>query len=189
MRAFIAIRLPEAVTETLSAIQEKLKPGNSGIIWTKPQNLHLTVKFLGEISKDKLEKIKGIAEETARATPVFRLKLEKLGAFPCPRASRIIWAGSEQAPAALKQLAANLDNRLSKAGVPEEKRDFRAHVTIGRLKNRAAAAGTQKTMDNPEIYGNINCEFDCDKITLFESVLGGTGPIYTVIEEFNLKII
>jgi 2'-5' RNA ligase len=122
MRAFIAIRLPEAVTKTLSAIQERLKPVNSGIAWAKPQNLHLTVKFLGEISEDQLREIREIAAETSGTIPVFRLKLEKLGSFACPRASRIIWAGSEQAPAALKQLAANLDSRLSKAGIRKKAR-------------------------------------------------------------------
>jgi len=189
MRAFIAIRLPESALKTLSNIQEKLKPINSGIIWTKPQNLHLTVKFLGEISEGQLNKIKEVTEEAARTTPAFRLKLERLVAFPSPRAARIIWAGSKQAPAALKQLAANLENRIAETGIPKEKRDFRAHVTIGRVKTRSPAAGFQMTLDNAGIPEDINCEFDCEKITLFESVLGDAGPVYRAIEEFNLKII
>jgi 2'-5' RNA ligase len=189
MRVFIAIQLPAAIKETLSGIQHKLKAENLNINWVKAQNLHLTLKFLGDIPCEQLEKIHRIIAEVAGITAGFKIKLEKLGVFPNLRAGRIIWVGANQPPLELKQFAEQLETKLTDTGIPRENRDFCAHITIGRIKNYLGPSDLKKALDKIGMdMPDYKWEFDCEKITLFESVLGPAGPTYTALKEFNLKI-
>jgi len=194
MRAFIAIELPKDIKAGLSKIQEELKAESlkiepPSISWVKPQNLHLTLKFLGDIPAEQLKEIKQIISETTKTISGFRLRLEAAGFFPNLQTARIIWVGANQPPPELKQLAQQLEARLVKSGMPQEERDFRPHITIGRIKNRLNSFDLEKILDKLEknITGS-NWEFNCGEITLFESTLGPGGPAYTVLDQCNLKI-
>jgi len=216
MRAFIAIGLPAEIKNTLSEIQENLKieqlkllsseilPSSRGrmsnlrakednsrksISWVKPQNLHLTLKFLGDISSVKLNEIKQAITEITKTAPGFKVRLEAAGVFPGLHAARIIWIGADQAPLALNQLAEELETRLSASGIHREQRDFRPHITIARIKTRLNPSDLKKAVDKiGENLAEASWEFDCREITLFESALGPTGPTYTILDQFNLKI-
>ena len=218
MRAFIAIELPTGIKDALSKIQEELKiehlkllsseilpclrgrisnlrtrvdNGRESLSWVKPQNLHLTLKFLGDISPEQLNAIKQIIAEITKTISAFKIKFETTGVFPNLHAARIIWVGADQPPLELKQLAQQLETRLSKPGVPpQEQRDFHPHITIARIKNRLNSSDLKKTLDELEnAVAGANWEFDCGEITLFESTLGLGGPTYTTLDQFNLKII
>ena len=159
------------------------------INWVKPQNLHLTLKFLGDISPEQLNGIKEIIIEITKTVAGFKIKLEAAGVFPNLNTARIIWVGADQPPPELKQLVQQLETRIAETEIPWEQRDFRAHITIGRIKNRLNPSDLKNTLDNLEknVTG-ANWEFDCRKITLFESSLGPGGPTYTALDQFNLKI-
>ncbi|MCK9430280.1 MAG: RNA 2',3'-cyclic phosphodiesterase [Candidatus Omnitrophica bacterium] len=188
MRAFIAIELPAKIKDALIGIQHKLNTEKIRISWVKPQNLHLTLKFLGDISPEQLEKIKTTAKKIADNSGGFKVKLRKLGVFPNLRAGQIIWVGTDEAPSSLKQLAQQLETGLAESGIPKELRPFCAHITIGRIKNRPAASDLQKALDRVKINTSDPGEFNCEKVILFESTLGPGGPVYTALKELNLKI-
>lgn len=216
MRAFIAIELPAEIKNTLSAIQEKLKiehlkllsneilPSLRGrmstlrakvdnrresISWVNPQNLHLTLKFLGEISSKQLNEIKQVITEIAKTSFGFKIKLEAAGVFPNLHAARIIWIGDDQAPLELKQIMQQLEIRLTASGIPQEQRDFRPHITIGRVKSPLIPSVLKKALGKIEKdIAEAGWEFDCRKITLFESTLGPAGPTYRILDQFNFKI-
>ncbi|MFA6130049.1 MAG: RNA 2',3'-cyclic phosphodiesterase [Candidatus Omnitrophota bacterium] len=188
MRAFIAIELSAGVKDSISRIQEKLKTEPLKINWVKPQNLHLTLKFLGDISPEQLSRIKQIISGITK-TPGFRIKLNTLGVFPDMAAARIIWIGDNQPTLELKQLAEQLEIKLEISGIARQPKPFSAHITIGRIKSRLLLSDLQKVIDKiKRDMEGTNWEFDCSKVTLFESTLGPGGPAYTMLDQFNLKI-
>ena len=189
MRAFIALELPPEIKEAVSAIQNKLKTSLPGISWVKPQNLHITLKFLGGISPRQLAETKTIIMQISAITAPFSLKPDGLGVFPGRGQPRIIWLGINEDPA-VKGIAASLEREIFKIGIAKEKRDFSGHITIGRVKIPLDPEDLEEELKkarNDLLATNL--EFKAMGITLFESVLGGSdGPVYTALKEANFKI-
>lgn len=183
MRAFIAIELPANIKDSVLKIQDKLKIALPKVSWVKPENLHFTLKFLGEISDKQQESINQIIREVAGTITDFKIKLESLGAFPNVSRARIIWVGSEQVPEELKQIVEQLETKIAKLGIPKEERPFRAHITIGRIKHNLIPSVLEK-----EVGKINNLEFNARGITLFQSTLGRLGPTYTALRETSFKI-
>ena len=189
MRAFIAIELPVEIRDGLSNIQDRLKVELPKLSWVKPQNLHLTLKFLGDISPEQLCNIKRITTEIIKTTAGFKIRLENLGVFPNLHAARTIWFGTNQPPSGLKQLEKQLETRLVEAGIPQQERTFCTHITIGRIKAHSIASDLKKAIDKVEVDKTYaNWEFNCREFALFESTLGPGGPTYTILVRFNLRI-
>ncbi|MDD5477159.1 MAG: RNA 2',3'-cyclic phosphodiesterase [Candidatus Omnitrophica bacterium] len=189
MRAFIAIDLPSNIKNAISKMQDKLNTSLPKVNWVAPVNLHLTLKFLGEISPKQLDSINQIISQTVKTITGFKIKLESLGAFPNEACARIIWIGTDQAPKALEQIVAQLETKLAGLGIPKEGRPFRAHITIGRIKHRLNPCDLEKGIDqvkNDVVYENL--EFNTRGITLFQSTLGKECPTYTVLKETSFKI-
>ncbi len=170
-------------------MQEKLKTSLPKVSWVKPVNLHLTLKFLGEISPKQLDSINQIISETVKTITGFKIKLESLEAFPNEACARIIWIGTDQAPKALEQIVAQLETKLAGLGIAKEERPFRAHITIGRIKHRLIPSDLAEGINQVKsdmVYENL--EFDTRGITLFQSTLGKDGPTYAVLKETSFKI-
>jgi len=184
MRAFIAIDLPVDIKNSLAGIQDKFKTTWPKVGWVKPSNLHLSLKFLGEISLNQLDQIQHIITEIIKPTAGFEIKLETLGVFPNLHAARIIWIGTNQLPAELKQLVDQLEEKILKCGIPKEQRPFQIHITLGRIKHPLRPADLEKTLNRlkSEITG-MNLKFNTRGITLFQSRLGPGGPTYNILKE------
>jgi len=184
MRAFIAIELPLDIKNSLAKIQDKLKTSLPKISWVKPINLHLSLKFLGEISLSQLEEIRQIIAEIIKPTAGFEIKLETLGVFPNQRAARIIWIGTNQPPAQLIQFVEQLEKKLLASRIPKEQRAFQAHITLGRIKHPLNHSDLEKTLNKlQDEISDMNLELNVRGITLFQSVLGPGGPTYTILKE------
>jgi len=185
MRAFIAIELPSAIKNTLAKIQDESKTALSKINWVRPPNLHLSLKFLGEIFLKQLEPAKQIIATIAKTTLPFEIKLETLDVFPNFRQARIIWIGTHQPPAQLTQLAAQLEKKFLDLGIPKEPHAFQAHITLGRIKHMIIpSADLEKQLDNlNNKIANMHLKFNPEGITLFQSVLGPGGPTYSILKE------
>ncbi|MCM8800450.1 MAG: RNA 2',3'-cyclic phosphodiesterase [Candidatus Omnitrophica bacterium] len=190
MRIFIAIQLPDKLKEYLSSIQERLKKTGADVKWVEPHNIHLTLKFLGEIEKKKLEDIIKIIERIAKNKKEFTIQLSSLGAFPKIDFPRVIWIGINKGQDQTKQIVQELEEGLFQIGIPKEKRPFLSHITIGRVrsslnrKELASEIGSLQT--NLE---NNKLEFVAKGITLFKSILTPQGPIYEALKEINLATI
>ena len=187
MRAFIAIELPTEIKNYLSSIQNKLKAELPKVSWVKLENLHLTLKFLGEISPKQFNEIKQIITEITKGTSEFKIKLESAGVFPNPTVPRLIWIGNNQASTELKQLTEQLNKRLAESDIPQDERIFHAHITIGRIKTRLNSSDLKEALDKTGgDLVSVNEEFNCKEITLFESTLGPGGPTYKILEKFKI---
>jgi len=185
MRAFIAIEISEEIRSALAQIQSHLKYAGGDVKWVEPHNIHLTLKFLGEISEEKSEKIKSILDEIGKATNPFEITIKDIGAFPKIEYPRVIWVGLDKGANESRVLAEKIDESLSKIGFQKETRPFASHLTIGRVrssKNKEALkekifSSPQSTVHSPQLISSV---------ILFKSTLTPKGPIYTKLHEARL---
>ncbi len=184
MRTFIAIELDINIKNNLSEFIRKLDMGSKSIRWVKPQGMHLTLKFLGEIPEEKVHQVREVLEQSLRGYPAFSLRLKGTGSFP-PRAKfpRVLWVGVEHNET-LQKIQARLENGLEKLHFPKEKREYHPHLTLGRIKaprNLDPVLTLLKEKEKKD-FG----EMKVGKITLFQSLLKPTGAEYAVLSEHRL---
>ena len=184
IRSFIAIDLPQETREKLAATQEKLKQSRAGVRWVKPAGIHLTLKFLGNISPAQVDEIAAAVTQLVRDEPPLRLCAAGLGGFPNPRKPRVIWVGLRGEIERLANIQAGLEKALETLGFARERRGFSPHLTIGRVRDRQrlqALIEAMSTLELPEFNS-----FDADEIILYKSDLRPTGAIYTKLHRMPL---
>jgi 2'-5' RNA ligase len=186
MRAFIAIKLPAQTKDALGRIQNKLKTALPELNWVKPENLHLSLKFLGEINEAQAKEAQKLIALAAKTTGAFEINLNLLGVFP-GQPPRVIWAGTNQTPLKLIQLAQAVEKECLKLKTTAEHRPFQAHITLGRIKNPIHQALLQETLQTQQQkISKINLSFKVQGVTLFQSVLSAEGATYNILAEADL---
>ena len=183
LRTFIGIPLSPAAKEMLRKIQEDLQRFPIFVKWVDSSNIHLTLKFLGEITPQKLKSIQTIFPSLFKNSSSFEITITHLGAFPDVEKPRIIWAGISQNAERLTELAQKIENDLALFGFPKEDQEFTPHLTIGRvrsLKNIETIAHEISGKTIPPITQTI------DTVVLFKSILTSQGPIYEYLSEVKL---
>ena len=184
MRTFIAIKLSEEIKKEMASLQEKLKPANADVKWVNPENIHLTLKFLGEVKEDRITKIKDILENIAKKHSGFEISLFKLGAFPKLDYPRVVWAGIDKGCSEAEAITKEIEENLENLGFEKEKRPFSAHLTLGRVKSGKNKEELKKILLSLEAK-SISCKVE--GFILFQSTLTPKGPIYRPLHVFNLK--
>ena len=188
LRLFVAIELPPAWIEALQVTQEAMKAaiareeGLEGVRvrWVRPEGIHLTLKFIGEVPRERLEPIDGQLAQAVPASPGMRLSLARIGTFSDRRAPRVIWAGVDtEPPQAMLPLFESIETWLAAAGVPRERRGFRPHLTLARLpeglssEQRVRLAEVTSSVDTPNVG-----PFAVEHVSLMQSFLGPGGARY-----------
>lgn len=184
MRTFIAIELNKEIKEALSGIQKKIKTMPEDVKWVAPHNIHLTLKFLGEVDEAKIPKIIQSIKEAAIQFKPFRVALADIGVFPNLKFPRIIWIGIEEGKEKLEELAKFLENLLARLKFPKEKRSFSPHLTLGRIKSLRSKDAFCAKINEVRVE---KLRQEIQSIILFKSTLAPGGPIYEKIAEVNLK--
>jgi 2'-5' RNA ligase len=184
IRSFIAIDLPEATRQGLAAVQEHLKQSGAGVRWVKPGSIHLTLKFLGNIHPAQVEDIARAVAQTVGDEPPIALGAAGLGAFPSRRKPRVIWIGMEGEVQRLTRIQSRVENALEPLGFVREKKPFRPHLTIGRVKDRRRLQSLIDAMAELKIPEFDS--FDVTEIILYKSDLRPTGAIYTKLHRTSL---
>ena len=186
MRTFIAIELSEENKATLAQVQSHLKYSGADVKWVEPANIHLTLKFLGEIDEKTCENVKSILDEIAKTTQPFEISLKDVGAFPKIEFPRVIWVGLDKGAKESTELANKIDVALStEIGFDKESRAFTAHLTIGRVrsgKNKAALKEKLLSLEE-QVASSMAQGYVVKSVILFQSTLTPTGPIYTKLHE------
>lgn len=188
MRAFIAVELPKEIGQKLALLQEELKKQNADVKWVEAKNIHLTLKFLGEIEDEIVDSLYEIMQEVAKDKKAFSLRICSMGAFPKTEAPRVIWVGIDRGDKEIKEIAKELEEKIYKIGVAKEKRDFSSHITIARVRsslNRIKLIEALKVLKSKMCENNL--EFTVNKITLLKSTLTPKGPIYEALKEIIFK--
>ena len=179
VRSFVAVPLPEKIQADIFAAAQELsrRLPQLGVKWAgKVENLHITVKFLGQIEEEKLT---ALAEDLARTVaplPRFRLELRGMGAFPSPRKANVVWAGVEDGARGLTAIAEAVEGVGERFGFGREQRAFTGHVTVGRSKGRGVDARTALDAFAGRSFGATTVE----EVHVYESRLGGEGSTYVL---------
>lgn len=188
MRAFIAIELPQKIKDKLARFQMRLKKSGADVKWVAPENIHLTLKFLGEIAEEKSAKIFQIIEEITDRNKQLQLRLAAVGVFPKIEFPRVIWLAIDKGDNEVKILAKTLEEEIAKLGIPKENRPFSSHITIGRIRSALNRDKLIKILKESENYfAKEKFEFSVTRITLFKSTLGPSGPVYAPLKATNIN--
>jgi 2'-5' RNA ligase len=188
VRCFIAIELPEEIKRGLRELQAQLKAANQAPVkWVEPENIHLTLKFLGNVATDRLNEIGQATTNAVRGTSPFSLEVRELGVFPNPRRVQIVWVGLSGEVEKLTILQQRIESGLAKLGFAPENRRFTPHLTLARLRDRA-------TPQERERLGQLVAEtefaagsFIVNSVKLIKSQLTREGPIYSQLSSAALE--
>ncbi|HXH70412.1 MAG TPA: RNA 2',3'-cyclic phosphodiesterase [Pyrinomonadaceae bacterium] len=186
-RIFVAIDISDEARAKTANYTESLRDEfpQVRIGWERAEKLHLTLKFLGEVDEKQLAKLTAAVEETAQQLSNFKLQITETGAFPSKRNARILWLGVHGETENLQELNKILEKECEKKGFAREKRNFKAHLTIARLREPHKS----KKLVEGHLGNEFNSpEFQVFKIAIYESRLQKTGSIYNKIKNVELKI-
>jgi RNA 2',3'-cyclic 3'-phosphodiesterase len=181
IRAFIAVEIP--ISKEIHQVLNELKKTQIDAKIVETQNMHLTLKFLGDTDEKLIDDIGKIIKNSAKNIPPFQIALKSIGVFPNQNYIKVAWIGVENTEN-LKQIAETIDSKLQNLGFEKEKRPFSAHLTIARIKS---AKNKEKLIDLINKYQNTEFQqIKIDKILLKKSTLTPKGPIYTNLKEIKL---
>jgi RNA 2',3'-cyclic 3'-phosphodiesterase len=183
MRLFIAAKISDAARVELAEFVDQFLQFPGKVKWVEPQNLHLTLKFLGETDSMRLDAVKSAVARAASRFGAFDISISGCGAFPNLRSPKVFWVGIVDDKKRLRTLAENIDSNLAELGFERESRPFSAHLTLGRVKEPErlealkAAFGSAKFPPQPQAISAVY---------LIQSHLKPAGPVYTDLAEFAL---
>ncbi len=188
MRVFIAIDIGEEIRAALSDLQQKLRSKvdikKGDVKWVNPENIHLTLKFLGEIKDEKVVEVCNIVKEVAGRHKRFELDIQTVGHFG-GKSARVLWVGAGEGKDNLLGLQKDLEQQLTLAGWPEEKRKFSGHLTLCRVRNPRAGV---KLAAVGEDYRDFKLGIiSADSLSVYQSQLRPTGPVYTILGNYKLQ--
>ncbi len=185
-RIFAAIDISEASRRAVSDYAETLRAEFQSVRvgWEKPEKLHLTMKFFGDVDERQLENLTEAIEKTAGQISNFNLQISETGVFPSPRNARILWLGLQDETGNLQKLAEVLETECARSGFAREARNFKAHLTIARLREPQKSkelVGKHLQNDFPPL------EFQATEIVIYQSELLPKGSIYKTVSRHKLK--
>ena len=196
MRAFIGITLPDAVRSSLASLQRYVGESSADVKWVEPDNLHVTLKFLDEITDEQRRYVEALLGRIASAQPPFLLAMDRVGAFPAVTAPRVLWVGLSEGKESVIRIAESIEREGQAIPLPREDlpaalrgaaqagRPFAAHVTLGRVRTpRNRQALTERLRG---VVWQPPAPWHVTSVTLYQSVLGATGPRYSVLADIPL---
>ncbi len=189
IRAFIAVPLPPAITQQLADVQRRLKRGSpeQAVTWVKPENIHLTLFFLGDILPERQAPIEAALSVVARHARSFTISVQGAGAFPNLNRPRVIWVGLEELTGQLALLHRAVNEAMANVGFQPEDRRFSPHLTLGRIRQRASREDAQavgEAVRRAEV-GHLG-DAPVEEMILFRSVLKSSAAEYTPLARYKI---
>jgi len=185
MRIFVAAPLAPALRDAVGGVRSRLNSAGSALRWVAPENLHFTLKFLGEIGEAGARRVADAARRVAEGTTRFEIVVAGLGAFPSPRRPQVVWVGVGQGADHLIALARDLDRALHRLKFPVEHRPFQPHLTVARVRR----TGPVPDLSGPvhDLEGTVLGAQAVDALLVMESTLNPSGATYRPVETIRLR--
>lgn len=189
IRTFIATELPGELLQTLGKLQRTLNdaPGGRAVNWVRPEAIHLTFKFLGDVHQDALPHIYTGIEQVCAKQPPFVVQVSALGCFPNSARPRVVWVGLQDEHQQLQRIKQILENELSSSGFTREDRAFQPHLTLGRV--RSSALSSEVEILGRTIAGYESAalgEIHVSQLSAISSTLSPAGAIYRILYQSPL---
>ena len=185
MRVFVAVALAPALREAIGGARSRLNSAGSALRWVPPDNLHFTLKFLGEIAEARVAGIADAAREVAGRTGRFEITLAGLGAFPSPRRPQVVWVGVGDGADRLVALAGDLDTALYRLKFPREHRPFQPHLTVARVRRAGPVPDLSGPLDG--LATLVLGSQPVDALLVMESTLNPSGATYRPVDTVRLR--
>jgi 2'-5' RNA ligase len=187
MRTFIAIYISPEIRSAVGDLQEQIRSEanlpKGEVTWVKPDNMHLTIKFLGEVPEEKIPEIQAAAAEVCRGHNHFEVEVKNVGTFGRP--AKVLWVGVHTRNKELINLQKDLEESLAKFGFPPEDREFSGHLTLARIKGFKAAKRLSLAAGD---FKNIDLgTFTAESVQIYKSQLTPDGSVYTLVGKCELK--
>ena len=188
LRAFVAVDLPPAVRGAVEGVIGELRSrANDGVRWVRPEGVHLTLKFLGDIDEDSVPQVSGALDRRAASAVPFDLFLEGVGAFPNARRPRVIWIGLDGGLEPLLALQQAIEQELEGLGFARERRPFNPHLTLGRIRDGISAPQRGRLSEAlAEVRVQPGVELPVREVSLMRSDLRPSGAVYTRLHAAEL---
>jgi 2'-5' RNA ligase len=184
MRVFIGIKPDDKVRETIHSALKPFRKISTPIKWVKPENIHLTLKFIGETAPDLTARLTERLMKTRFQSPPITLNITGFGKFGLGRDLNVFWAGIEPNPD-LSRLFEQMEIALAEAGIPRETRPFKPHITLGRNKKRTELTSILNLIEqNRETAVS---RFSTRSFQIFKSILTPEGPVYSILKEVEFS--
>ena len=184
IRTFIAIEIPGNIISKIRELQEGIKVYGLKIRWVRPENIHLTLKFLGDVEAVTIGEIAGTISKTVEGYTPISLNAKGIGVFPGIKRPRVLWVGLTGQLDSLVRLQKTLDENFKLLGFPGEKRSFKGHLTMGRIK---AKIDVKKFGDALMAFRSFESEtFTAGQIVIYKSELKPSGAFYTKLADASL---
>lgn len=184
MRTFIAFEIANDIKEAAETLINKLAPVQSAVKWVERKNMHLTLKFLGEVAEKKVPEIKARLKKSLETVEAFTVSFQGLMAFPSLKCPRVFCIKTNQGREKLERLKEIIECAMEDLGFARENREYKPHLTIGRVKSHK---GVNKLKEIFGDYEKTNFgQMKVDRVLLMKSTLTRTGPIYEVLEGYSL---
>jgi 2'-5' RNA ligase len=184
IRAFIAIELPDHINSAIRNVQKNLKSRKLDIRWVSPGNIHLTLKFLGNIHNEDVQDISSAISAAVKGINPFAVSIKGLGAFPSLSRPRVVWVGVGDQTESLARLYDNIEDQLEAFGIAREERRFTAHLTIGRIKGKINVVKLIDAIREEKDFAEES--FSIRDVTLFKSDLKPEGAFYTSLYKASI---
>jgi RNA 2',3'-cyclic 3'-phosphodiesterase len=182
-RTFVALLLPEDWMDYLAGVSRTLAEGTSGFSWVKPENFHLTVRFLGDLGDSGVRRVCDTVTEAASPLDAPRARLGELGAFPDLQRPRVLWIGFAEGGRELETVGKSVNDALRKAGFGPPDKPFRPHLTVARV--REGSRGLDR-VSGTQLPPRPDAGF-LDRIVVMKSDLHPSGSRYTALTEARLR--
>jgi 2'-5' RNA ligase len=180
----VGVPLPDDVRQRLAAEIERLRAHAADVAWVAPDNLHVTLKFLGPVDEARVPSVAAAVTAAAAGQRGFEVGVRGLGAFPSPERPRVLWAGVDDAPQRLAALAAAVDAACGALGFPPEPRAFAAHVTLGRVRDGRRRPALAAALGRGGDFGRVRV----DRAVLMRSDLSPRGARYSALADCPLAV-
>lgn len=185
-RMFCAFELPETLRTRIHDHAKRLREAvpNAAASWSRPESIHLTVKFFGNVDQSQAPAISAAATRVISKFSPFQIQVARTGAFPGPRWPQVLFIGIQDPSGTLTNLQKQLEEEFAREGFPKENRVFRPHLTIARVRNPHRAADLAQTHFDMSFE---TLELTLDQLILFRSELSSKGSKYTAISTHRLE--
>ena len=184
MRTFVAVEIPQTIRQALGSIEAELRESGADVKWVRPDSVHLTLKFLGEIEAGQVEEIRMAVEDVLPRHAPFSLRVRGMGGFPRLTQPRVVWVGLTGDQGRLGALQREVEGSIGALGFPREERPFQPHLTLGRVRS---PKGRERLVAGVQRLTEVDLgEFPVAAVILFRSELLPSGARYTALWELPL---